>query len=162
MSARVRGATPEAANMTAMGFKVAVALITGAWATGMLSGVRAEQGGSTWAGVYTEEQAKVGQGVYAKNCSECHGDDLGGDGFAPSLKGPEFMNNWNGLTVGELFERIRVSMPPSNPNALGAKEKAEIVTYLLKQNGFPAGKSELPSAADALKAIKFEATKPGR
>ena len=66
-----------------------------------------------------------------------------------------------GLTVAELFDRIRVSMPPSNPSSVSAKEKGDIVAYLLKQNGFPAGKTELPSATDALKGIKFEATKPG-
>jgi mono/diheme cytochrome c family protein len=149
--------------MTAMRFKVAAAIILATWAAGVLQSARAEQAAaSTWAGVYTEDQAKLGQTVYTKTCSECHGEDLGGDGFAPSLKGPEFMNNWNGLTLGELFERIRVSMPPSNPNSVSAKEKADIVTYLLKQNGFPAGGTELPSAAEALKAIKFEATKPGR
>jgi mono/diheme cytochrome c family protein len=156
---RARG--DETANMTDMRFKVAAAIIIVAWSAGMLQGAQAEKS-STWSGVYTDEQAKIGQGVYTKNCSECHGEDLGGDGFAPSLKGPEFMNNWNGLSVGELFDRIRVSMPPSNPNSVSAKEKSEIVTYLLKQNGFPAGTTELPSAAEALKAIKFEAIKPGR
>jgi mono/diheme cytochrome c family protein len=149
-----------------MKLKVAAALVVMVWAAGVMQIARAEQaaatGASTWAGVYSDDQAKQGQGTYVKNCSECHGEDLGGDGFAPSLKGPEFMNNWNGLTVAELFERIRVSMPPSNPNSVSAKEKADIVAHLLKQNGFPAGKSELPSAADALKGIKFEATKPGQ
>ena len=154
--------------MTPMKLKVAAAIILMVWAASLMQNVRAEQaaatagGGSTWSGVYTDDQAKQGQGTYVKTCAECHGEDLGGDGFAPSLKGPEFMNNWNGLTVGELFERIRVSMPPSNPNSVSAKEKADIVAHLLKQNGFPAGKSELPSTTDALKAIKFEATKPGR
>ena len=149
-----------------MKLKVAVAVIAAMWAAGVLHSVRAEQaapaGGSTWAGVYTDDQAKGGQAAYMKNCSECHGEDLAGDGFAPSLKGPEFMNNWNGLTVAELFDRVRVSMPPSNPNSVSPKEKADIVAFLLKQGGFPAGKTELPAAVDALKGIKFEATKPGR
>jgi mono/diheme cytochrome c family protein len=150
-----------------MRLKVAAAVIAMVWAAGVLQIARAEQAGaasasSTWGGVYTDDQAKQGQAAYVKNCAECHGEDLGGDGFAPSLKGPEFMNNWNGLTVAELFERIRVSMPPSNPNSVSAKEKADIVAHLLNQNGFPAGKSELPSTSDGLKGIKFEATKPGR
>lgn len=148
--------------MTPMRFQVALAIIVTLWTAGMLQGVRAEQNASTWAGIYTDDQAKTGQTVYATNCSECHGEDLAGDGFAPSLKGPEFMNNWNGLTLGDLFDRIRVSMPPSNPNSVSAKDKADIVTYVLKQNGFPSGNTELPSAAEALKSIKFEATKPGR
>lgn len=145
-----------------MRLKVAAITVASIWTAGVFQTTRAAQPGSTWAGVYTEEQAKLGEGTYTKNCSECHGEDLGGDGFAPALKGPEFMNNWNGLSVGELFDRIRVSMPPSNPNAVSAKEKGDIVAYILKQDGFPAGKTELPATVEALKAIKFEATKPGR
>ncbi len=145
-----------------MRLKVAAIIVASIWTAGVFQSARAAQAASTWAGVYTEEQAKLGQATYTKNCSECHGEDLGGDGFAPSLKGPEFMNNWNGLTVGELFDRIRVSMPPSNPNAVSAKEKADIVSYILKQDGFPAGTTELPATVEALKAIKFEATKPGK
>lgn len=144
-----------------MKLKLAAAVIVSVWSVGILQVARAEQATSTWGGVFTDDQAKLGQGSYAKNCAECHGEDLGGDGFAPSLKGPEFMNNWNGLTVAELFDRIRVSMPPTNPNAVSGKEKTDIVAFVLKQNGFPAGKTELPAAADALKTIKFEATKPG-
>jgi hypothetical protein len=53
-------------------------------------------------------------------------------------------------------------MPPSNPNVVSAKEKADIVAYLLKEASFPAGETELPATTEALKAIKFEATKPGR
>ena len=145
-----------------MKFLVVIGVIGSLWTAGVLHAARTEQAGSsTWSGVYTEAQAKTGQEVYAKNCAECHGQDLGGDGFAPGLKGPEFMNNWNGLTVGDLFERIRVSMPPNNPNAVNAKEKVDIIAYILKEDGFPAGKENLPSTADGLKAIKFEATKPG-
>jgi mono/diheme cytochrome c family protein len=144
-----------------MKLKLAAAAIISVWSAGIFQVAGAEQASSTWSGVYSDDQAKLGQTTYTKNCAECHGEDLAGDGFAPSLKGPEFMNNWNGLTVAELFDRIRVSMPPSNPNSVPAKDKADIVAYLLKQNGFPAGKTELPSTTDALKGIKFEATKPG-
>ena len=44
----------------------------------------------------------------------------------------------------------------------GSKEKVEIVAYILKESGFPAGTTELPATADGMKAIKIEATKPGR
>lgn len=149
-----------------MKFILVFAVIVATWAAGVLTAARTEQGTqqatSTWSGVYTEEQAALGQETYTKHCSECHGQDLGGDGFAPSLKGPDFMNNWNGLTLGELFDRIRISMPPSDPNIATSKEKADILAYLLKQDGFPAGTTELAASVDALKAIKFEATKPGR
>lgn len=152
-----------------MGMKftvVAVACLcvwTGVWLQGAPAGqaAAAGKGPSTWAGVYTDAQAQTGQTAYTKHCAECHGQDFAGDGFAPSLKGPEFMNNWNGLSVGDLYERIRISMPPADPNAASAKEKADIVAYLLKSNGFPAGKADLAPQLDALKLIKFEATKPG-
>jgi hypothetical protein len=145
-----------------MPFKVAAALVCAAWTAGLVHGVLAEQGTTTWSGVYTEEQATAGAAAYMKNCSECHLEDLAGDGFAPALKGPEFMNNWNTLTVGDLFERIRVSMPPSNPSSVSAKEKSEIVSHILKNAGFPAGTTELASQTEMRKTIKFEATKPGR
>lgn len=148
-----------------MTFKIAAAVIVAAWSAGLLQAAHANQAGaagsSTWSGVYTEDQATSGALVYAKVCSECHLDDLAGDGFAPALKGPEFMNNWNSLSVGDLFERIRVSMPPGNPSSVSAKEKAEIVAHILKNAGFPAGTTELATQTEILKAIKFEATKPG-
>lgn len=147
-----------------MRFTVVGACVIAAWTAGVFQAARAAQAPptamSTWSGVYTEEQAKTGATLYAKNCAECHGQDLAGDGFAPGLKGPEFMNNWNGLTLGELFDRIKISMPPSDPNAVNPTEKAAIIAYLLKQGGFPAGQTALASSTDQLKTIKFTATKP--
>jgi S-disulfanyl-L-cysteine oxidoreductase SoxD len=170
----------DPANMVAMKFKLAAALVVITWAVSLTLTARAEQAApaekqavpaekqqaatgasSTWSGVYTEEQAKLGAEAYTKHCSECHLEDLAGDGFAPALKGPEFMNNWNSLSVGDLYERVRVSMPPSNPGAVSAKEKADIIAHILKNAGFPAGTTELASQTDALKTIKFEALKPG-
>ena len=144
-----------------MRFLVAIGIVGSFWMAGVLH-ARTEQTVSTWSGVYTEAQAKTGQANYTKVCAECHGQDLNGDGYAPPLKGPDFMTNWNGLTVAEFFDRIRVSMPPSNPNAATAKEKVEIVAYILKESGFPAGDKELPTTADGMKTIKIESTKPGR
>jgi uncharacterized membrane protein len=149
-----------------MRFQVVVALVASMWTATVLLATQTEQskvaGSSTWSGVYTEDQATVGKTTYVKHCSECHGEDLGGDGFAPALKGPEFLSNWSGLTLGELFDRIRISMPPTNPNDVTPKEKVEIVAHLLKECGFPAGTTELPATVEALKAIKLESHKPGR
>jgi len=117
---------------------------------------------SVWGGVYSDAQAKRGAGVYKEACASCHGDGLEGDGFAPPLTGPEFMANWNGTSVGDLFERVRVSMPPSAPDSVSAQEKADILAYVLQQSKFPAGKTELAKDAAALKTVKFEATKPGQ
>ena len=48
---------------------------------------------TVWDGVYTEEQATRGTEAYKSACSECHGADLAGDGFAPALTGSEFSGN---------------------------------------------------------------------
>ena len=145
-----------------MTFRLLAVVTLAVWTGGIVLRVSAEQGTTTWSGVYTDAQANAGAQVYMKACSECHLEDMAGDGFAPPLKGPEFMNNWNSLSVGDLFERIRVSMPPSTPNSVTAKEKAEITAHILKSAGFPAGSTELVSQTEPLKAIKFEATKPGQ
>jgi hypothetical protein len=152
-----------------MRFTTLAAIICLTWTAGVGFAARAEQvaaapgaaGATTWSGVYTEEQAKAGATAYGKFCTECHLADLAGDGFAPALKGPEFMNNWNTLSVGDFYDRIRISMPPTDPNSVSAKEKIDIVAYLLQSAGFPAGKTELAAEPETLKTIKFEATKPG-
>src|SRR5260370_22784361 len=81
---------------------------------------------SVWDGVYTAEQAKRGQGLYNTQCASCHGDTLGGGESAPALAGAEFMSNWSGLTVGDLFERTRTSMPQSKPGSLSRELNAHI------------------------------------
>jgi len=119
----------------------------------------AAQSKSVVDGVYTEAQAKRGADAYRKDCASCHGEGLGGDGFAPALAGSEFMGNWNGTTVGDLFERIRLSMPPGAPGALPAKDKVDIVAFLLQFSRFPTGEAELPAQPGMLNDIKFELPK---
>jgi S-disulfanyl-L-cysteine oxidoreductase SoxD len=121
----------------------------------------AQQPASVWDGVYTEAQASRGKAVFSQLCSTCHGDALKGKtGGAPPLAGAAFMENWNGLTAGDLFDYIKTSMPRYDPGRLSKEQAADIVSYLLTFNGFPTGQKELPNEAAALKAIRFEANKP--
>jgi mono/diheme cytochrome c family protein len=115
---------------------------------------------SVWDGVYTEEQAKRGEALYEKQCSTCHGDKLAGRESAPPLTGGAFMANWNGLTLGDLFERIRRTMPQDAPGKLSRQQNADVLAYVLNFNKFPAGKTELYRQAEMLKEIRFEAAKP--
>ena len=117
------------------------------------------QAKSVWDGAFTKEQADRGAAAYKAVCSECHGNDLAGDGFAPALMGSDFMGNWNDLTVGDLFERIRVSMPPSGPAAVTPAQKADIVAHILNSNKFPAGSAEMEPKTEVLKGIKIELKK---
>jgi S-disulfanyl-L-cysteine oxidoreductase SoxD len=115
---------------------------------------------SVWDGVYTEEQAKRGEETYRRECASCHGDTLVGGGGAAALTGGAFLSNWNGLTVGDLFDRIRKTMPQGSPGKLTKQQNADILAYLLSFNKFPAGKTELQKQVEFLREIRFEATKP--
>ena len=114
---------------------------------------------SLWDGVYTAEQAKRGQAKYNTQCASCHGDTLMGGESAPPLAGGEFLSTWNGLTVGELFDRTRTTMPQNRPGSLSRETNAEILAYMLGVNRFPAGKAELPQSSEALREIQFDAIK---
>lgn len=114
---------------------------------------------SVWDGVYTEAQAKTGQANYNSLCASCHGDQLNGGEMAPPLAGGEFMSNWNGLTVGDLYERIRTTMPPGDPGKVGRDDKVAIISYILQYNKFPAGSTELPNQAEVLRQIQIQAEK---
>ena len=130
-------------------------------AFGREGGQAAATGGqkTVWDGVFSKEQAEKGAAAYKASCSECHGNDLMGDGFAPALSGAEFTANWNDLSVGDLFERIRISMPPSDPKSVTPEQKADIVAHMMNQNKFPAGTGVLEPKTEALKLIKIEPKK---
>ena len=114
---------------------------------------------SVWDGVFTAAQSKRGQDVYATECASCHGSDLTGGESAPALAGAGFLSNWTTLTVGDLFERTRVSMPENNPGKLSRAQLADVIAYLLSANRFPEGKAELDKQAEVLKQIRIDAEK---
>jgi hypothetical protein len=83
-----------------------------------------------------------------------------GRGFAPALTGADFQGNWNDLSVGDFFERIRISMPPSGPSSVTPEQKVDIVAHIFNQNKYPAGTTELEPKTEVLKTIKIELKKP--
>jgi mono/diheme cytochrome c family protein len=116
---------------------------------------------SVWEGVYSEEQAKRGGPLYSENCASCHGPELMGGEMAPPLATGDFLSGWDGLTLGDLFERMRISMPQNAPGSLSGQQNADILAFILSANKYPTGTSELSNQAMVLKTIKFEAKKPG-
>jgi quinoprotein glucose dehydrogenase len=116
---------------------------------------------SVWDGVYTQDQAKRGETQYKQECATCHGDMLEGNGqteraqslkrMLPPLSGDVFMGTWN---------KIRRTMPRDNPGKITLEQSADILAYMLKFNGFPAGKAELPADPSSLTDTLFEAVKP--
>jgi mono/diheme cytochrome c family protein len=115
---------------------------------------------SVWDGVYTEEQEQRGLDIYEENCLACHGPQLEGGEMAPGLADGAFKANWNGLTVGDLYNRIRETMPPDRPGSIGRQEIADVLAHILFANGMPAGEKELARRPEMLKMIRFDSYKP--
>ena len=118
------------------------------------------QGKTTADGVYSAAQAKRGEAVYTKACAGCHQPDLSGDGQTPALAGKDFNMDFNDGSVGDLFERTRISMPADKPGSLPPADIAEVIAFILSKGQFPTGQSELPADLAALKAIMFVSAKP--
>ncbi len=139
--------------------KLGLVVLPAVWLALLTATPNAAQEQSVTGGVYTDEQAARGEATYNNECSSCHGAGLEGDGFAPALAGTEFLSNWNGTTLGDLFDRIRISMPPGSPASVPPQSKADIVAHLLKSNKYPAGTTEIGKDLEPLKLIKIELPK---
>lgn len=123
-------------------------------------------------GTYTDAQATRGATVYSQYCAYCHGSDLLGDpsnppgqpasgrfpdvpSGSPPLRGRQFVSNWTGLTLSDLFARIRMSMPQDSPGSLSRQRNAEVLAFILSQNAYPSGLQELPFADAPLEGIRI-------
>ena len=123
----------------------------------------AAQGGaprSVWDGVYTDAQAIRGEKASAEQCARCHGQTLTGAEAAPALVGDVFNANWEGVPLGDLFERIRVSMPLDTPGSLSRQQNVDVIAYLLKLGKVPAGAAELTTDTTVLGQITFVSNRP--
>jgi cytochrome c len=114
---------------------------------------------TVWDGVYTTAQATRGKAIYSAECQKCHGENLGGEFDAaeqvPALKREDF-----GLTrrdLNNLYGFVLESMPRNEPGNLSAGNTVDVIAYILQQNGFPAGGSDLvpdPSVLEAILIVK--------
>jgi mono/diheme cytochrome c family protein len=137
------------AILTVSGFLLSVAYAT----------VGAQAAKSVNDGVYTADQAKAGEALYKEQCSACHGDNLEGSGPMPPLAGKDFLANWQGKSVGELFEKVQTTMPATAPGTLTPEQTASIVSYMLSKDNYPAGAAALASKMEPLLQIKLDAPK---
>lgn len=96
---------------------------------------------TVWQGVYTDAQAARGQSEYAAHCARCHRDDLAG--YNDILKGRRFMEKNRESTLQMFFEKTKTTMPRGAAGTLSDNTYVDIVSYVLKENAFPAGAQEL-------------------
>ena len=85
---------------------------------------------------------------------------LTGDAESRPLAGDRFLNNWEGETVGTLFERVRVTMPFNKPGTLSRQQVADVVAFVLYFNNFPPGKAELGTRAEMLQQMRITSRRP--
>ena len=117
---------------------------------------------SVRSGVYTEEQAKRGEGISNKLCTSCHGPELSGGEAGPTLVGLEFTGNWNNLAVLDFYDRVHTTMPADAPGTMTPQQATDVIAYVFKLNKYPAGKTELPTDVALLKGIKIEGEQPAK
>src|SRR5688572_32145661 len=98
---------------------------------------------TVWTGAYTPAQAERGQAQYEQNCSGCHRGNEQLVNPDSRLKGNQFMQRWREDNVESLFSLIKATMPRRDPGSLSDDTYIDIISFLLKENGFPAGEQEL-------------------
>jgi mono/diheme cytochrome c family protein len=89
---------------------------------------------------FTEEQAERGERAYLTNCSGCHGYEM--------------LNTFAGYGDADDFHSvISLTMPWEDPGMLPDQFYIDMVAYMLRENGFPAGDTELAIDRELLRQI---------
>jgi mono/diheme cytochrome c family protein len=91
-------------------------------------------------GVYTAQQAQRGAETYENICAACH---EGAEPEAEPPKGSEFVEHWREAPLSFLYGFVHTNMPGNKPGTLSEETYLDVVSYLLRENGYPAGSSEL-------------------
>lgn len=111
---------------------------------------------STRDGIYTSQQAQKGADLFSRSCAICHGVDIRGGEAGPALLGNVFWDKWSGQPLSALFELTRTTMPVTNPDGFSGAQYAELLAFILQQNGLPAADIEMGGSAATLAEIILE------
>jgi hypothetical protein len=162
-------------HLVVAGFVVAVA-VGAAMSTGIQAQGVAAPPELSPDGYYTLEQATRGAFQFNRHCAYCHaaapgpmssdatkslrGFVVGGGRVVMSLGGNYLRSKrYAGRrfypSVYYVFNRLE-SMPANNVNSIGISARTDIVAFMLKANGFPAGPRELPPNPKAMKAMSLD------
>ncbi len=110
----------------------------------LVAAVALSTASATNTGLYTAAQAATGAKAYAANCARCHGADLEGVS-GPALKGADLSapGAEGKLTVSDIFKYMTNLMPAGNPGSLTHDQYVDVMAFLLRENGNPAGSTPL-------------------
>lgn len=127
--------------------RIRLPVVAALFAVTLFAGLRAQAPGAaktTKGRVYSAPQAARGEQTYMSTCVSCHPP--------ATYKGAVFLN-WQGRTLADLLDFLSEKMPKNDPGSLSPKEYTQVISFLLKLNGMPAGRAELPADPAALRAI---------
>lgn len=108
---------------------------------------------------YTDDQAEAGRTVFGQQCAICHGQNLRGK-VGPALAGQQFLSvsQYQELTADYLYRFMLKQMPKNAPGSLSKNQYLDLLAYILKVNGYPAGQQQLTADDGMLTQIKIEPT----
>jgi Cytochrome C oxidase, cbb3-type, subunit III len=108
--------------------------------------VVAESTGSG-ATTFSAAQADRGRDTFRAACTECH--------YSSEFSDSQFKFKWSRRSAGNLYRLIITSMPETEPGILSPEESVELVSYILRMNGFEPGAGDLAAERAVLDAISL-------
>ena len=88
-------------------------------------------------------------------------NESGRRGIRLRLRGLPFRQNWGGKSVDALFLYTSTKMPPGNPGGIGDEGYAQLLAYILQQNGAPPGLQLLSSDPAILQSMQIPSSPGG-
>lgn len=101
--------------------------------------------------LFTAEQAEQGKAIYLEKCSFCHAPDLNGRA-GPALRGKFFASAEHKYKLSDIFTIVSQNMPSVAPGSLSHDEYVKIMSWILLNNGYPAGAEAM--TFDAIRTSK--------
>jgi mono/diheme cytochrome c family protein len=103
------------------------------------------QGNGAPPAFYSDSQATRGQQWYDAVCASCH----------PSrdMSSNDFKLRWNGRNALDLYQRISTTMPANEPGSLTTRTYRDVVAYLMRINGLPAGTTALGADTTTMRQV---------
>lgn len=127
--------------------RVLLVCAAGVWLAAA-AGSAAQKQSTTNDGIYSKKQADAAKEQFDKVCADCHPFTVAGKKKPKDVPLGEdpFYDNWTGRPVSQMITTIALTMPNDGSAVVTEEEAANLVAYILQQNGFVAGEQPLTKA----------------